>query len=517
MSRDLDAWSRTSHTSSIVTFAPPRPPSPAEREALIREARERQRRRRLLGAASVAIVAAVTMAAYSVLGLGAGRRAAPAGGENQPLCGPACARSADQELVAVMGVYYRRDSFDGSGLLRVDPRTLRPLERHPLRLGDAVATQVLSPGGDRVALGGINMGEILFADRSLRHLSQLILVPHWQHHNTVEVDAEAWPVPSRLIAVATLDMAPWWAPKPSELFVVDPASRRVVRRLPLHGTFESAVSVRNGTTALLVEHGRSSRIVVVTPQGSTWSLSLRGLDLRGGGSVRVEGTSYAPRREPALATDGSDRVFVVAADRPIGEIRLRERELRYHRVALPRTYFSYPRPEAPGTAGVALSFGASATWLGSGMLAIGGGDELPVAHSGEPGGAWLRYPQREIEIVDTRSWRRTRAIPASVCERAGAVTLCNETVTGLGSHGKGARGPSIAAYDGNWHRLWANPSTRLGWVVTAGRLLVWPFSGSRTTELNPATGRVLRRVGAAVGVQNPYSDGLPTLFALPRR
>jgi hypothetical protein len=364
-------------------------------------------------------------------------------------------------------------------------------------------SQVRSPDGDRVALGGVNMGEILFADRSLRHVSRLTLVPRWQHLNTVQVDAEAWPSPSRLIAVATLDMTPWWAPKPSQLFLVDPATRRVIRRMPLHGTVDSAVSVRNGTTALLVDHGRSSRIVVVTPQGSTWSRSLRHLDLDGGAGVRVDGTRYPPHREPALATDGRDRVFVVATDRPIGELRLRERELRFHSVALPRSYFSYPPPGPQGSAGVQLSFGASVAWLGHGMLAIGSGDDLPVSH---PGGAWVRYPVRRIEIVDTRSWRRTRAIRSDGCELDGTITLCHQTANG--------RGPSLVAYGANWHRLWSNPSSQLEWEITAGRLLVWPSSGSPTNELDPATGRVLRRIAPAVQGDS-YSSQVPTLLALP--
>jgi hypothetical protein len=55
-------------------LAPPRPPSHDELEALIKEARERQLRRRLLGAAGVAIVAAVGLAAYALV-IGGGDRA----------------------------------------------------------------------------------------------------------------------------------------------------------------------------------------------------------------------------------------------------------------------------------------------------------------------------------------------------------------------------------------------------------------------------------------------------------
>jgi hypothetical protein len=47
-------------------IAPPKPPAQDELELLIREARERQLRRRLLGAAAVAIAAALGLGAYAI-------------------------------------------------------------------------------------------------------------------------------------------------------------------------------------------------------------------------------------------------------------------------------------------------------------------------------------------------------------------------------------------------------------------------------------------------------------------
>jgi hypothetical protein len=53
--------------------SPPRPPSQDELDALIREARERQLRRRLLGAAAIAITAAVSLGIYAVFSDGSSR------------------------------------------------------------------------------------------------------------------------------------------------------------------------------------------------------------------------------------------------------------------------------------------------------------------------------------------------------------------------------------------------------------------------------------------------------------
>ncbi len=49
-------------------IAPPKPPAQDELEALIKEARERQLQRRLLGAAAIAIGAAIALGIYAFRG-----------------------------------------------------------------------------------------------------------------------------------------------------------------------------------------------------------------------------------------------------------------------------------------------------------------------------------------------------------------------------------------------------------------------------------------------------------------
>jgi hypothetical protein len=71
-------------------LAPPKPPSHDELEALIKEARQRQLRRRMLGAASVAIAAALGLGIYAFVSGGSANNLAqpPAHGGNAsaPLC-----------------------------------------------------------------------------------------------------------------------------------------------------------------------------------------------------------------------------------------------------------------------------------------------------------------------------------------------------------------------------------------------------------------------------------------------
>jgi len=60
--------------------SPPRPPSQDEFDALIREARERQLRRRLLGAAAIAVAAAASLGIYVAFSGGSSRPTAGASG-----------------------------------------------------------------------------------------------------------------------------------------------------------------------------------------------------------------------------------------------------------------------------------------------------------------------------------------------------------------------------------------------------------------------------------------------------
>lgn len=78
-------------------IAPPRPPSQDEPEALIKEARARQLRRRILGAAGVAIAAGLALGIYALAG-GFGH-ASPAGSGQRPAAAPPCRSS---QLTALM-------------------------------------------------------------------------------------------------------------------------------------------------------------------------------------------------------------------------------------------------------------------------------------------------------------------------------------------------------------------------------------------------------------------------------
>lgn len=72
-------------------IAPPLPPSRAELDALLKEARARQLRRRLFGAAGVAVLAAVGLAVYALTS--AGNVPTQVGGSSPRSTPPLCRRS----------------------------------------------------------------------------------------------------------------------------------------------------------------------------------------------------------------------------------------------------------------------------------------------------------------------------------------------------------------------------------------------------------------------------------------
>jgi hypothetical protein len=84
-------------------IAPPKPPSHDELELLIKEARERQLRRRLLGAASIAVTAAIGLGSYAFLTGGAVTNVAQPPAEGGRASAPLCQSSQLSATVGFQG------------------------------------------------------------------------------------------------------------------------------------------------------------------------------------------------------------------------------------------------------------------------------------------------------------------------------------------------------------------------------------------------------------------------------
>jgi uncharacterized protein DUF4232 len=110
-------------------LAPPRPPSPDELEALIKEARARQLRRRLLGAAGVAIAAAFGLSAYAIT-IGGDSRATLSGGAADAGI-PAC---RGPQLSATAALNGATGTMDGFATLKNTSATACSLPATPPRV-----------------------------------------------------------------------------------------------------------------------------------------------------------------------------------------------------------------------------------------------------------------------------------------------------------------------------------------------------------------------------------------------
>lgn len=137
-------------------IAPPKPPAEDELELLIREARERQLRRRLLGAAGVAVAAAVGLSVYA-LAIGGVGHAGPTGGSasgrallcrSSQLSGSASFQGATQSMLGGVGI--RNTSGVVCSLPDARPAARiswhgRWLPTHEVPLATSAVSSVMSP------------------------------------------------------------------------------------------------------------------------------------------------------------------------------------------------------------------------------------------------------------------------------------------------------------------------------------------------------------------------------------
>lgn len=389
--------------------------------------------------------------------------------------------------------------FEGTALVKLRPRTLRPYGRR-LRLGDAVVASaaptvgVFAPDRKTLVLGGSNYGNLLFVDPGRLKVVKRIRIAK---NDLEDVDVLSWPRKNLVVALTTNDGS-WSSPHPSTLVFVDPERREVLRRVPVGGSVGAVSSLRDGTIVVLRlaatfggVPGGPIVLETVDRRGKVRNVALPGLRLRGPDSVRVGGETFLSERTPGLATDGRSRAFVVAANRPIAEIMLRSLTVRYHRVPLSTRYLPSPKAAPPGSGGVHFELNRSASLLGDDLLSVGGFDELPALVPGF--GVGHRESSMYAQIVDTRTWRIARTLPATGCQAKVGFVFCSQPVVALPNGLVGETKTGLIAYDRRWRIRFRRAPGFAYYHWVGKRLLVSDYSG-RTLELDARTGKVRRRV-----------------------
>jgi hypothetical protein len=190
---------------------------------------------------------------------------------------------------------------------------------------------------------------------------------------------------------------------------------------------------------------------------------------------------------PAL-TVIRNRAYVVGGGSSVASVDLRSLAVSAHVVpgllheSLPAT-----PPTETGSAGPQRLAMRSLSRLGPHTLLVGGTDEYPVNM------ITARYVVHAVYAVDTRTWRVEH-----VFHGLASVRRLGGLLVGSGAQTveKTVRGPTLVGLrrsGGVLYRL----EGELWWEVAAGRLIAGNPDGSWVAELDPATGRIVRKLGRA--------------------
>ena len=399
----------------------------------------------------------------------------PAGALATPTPSPSTSALRPPKMIG-FGTYpeHRAGGFEATRLIRVDPKTLAKARGPSLRLRDAGTSWVFAPDRRRLAVGGVNFGELLLVD-----------VAHWRFTTlgvarsgdfAPEVRPVAWPTSDRLIAYAEEFGA--HELYPATLLVVDPDAHRVVTTMPLHASVLAAIRTDDGGAALLVCPVRrvgATRLVLVSPTGGIREVAL---DRIHGGYVDPGTPEDSMNRQPALVAHAGT-VYAIGAEDPVAEVDVHRGTVRYHEVAglMDRARPGANQP-AGGSAGALSQLRRDAHWLGGGRILVTGDEAYPIRN-----GAYLHTFDRAANILDVDNWRVDAVLPT--------VGAQAEVVDGLIVANPYLRDRKVLRSDGTV--LFRRPGQRF-WTLVGSRLIEAGVNGRNAVELDLHTGRVIRRL-----------------------
>ncbi len=279
----------------------------------------------------------------------------------------------------------------GGGKLRwVSPTTLRPAGPAALNVGGGPANIVaVSPDRKLAAIGGGVEGRLRFV--RLGPLRQEGLL--WLRGRSVLKGI--WSSPRRLVVLL--------GNAPPEVVVVDPSTRKVVRRQQLSGVTMGALRAGNRLVTLLTSPDRIGpvRLAVIAADGSVRTVAVPGIT--GGAEHPLDPEGTARFASPALVAEGS-RAIVLGLDRLV-EIDLETLAVRTQQLDTRTTARAAKRVEG---------WGRGAVWLR--------GDT--IAYSGWSMDAAGEHTTTGVRVVDVKTGA-TRVFDAAATSvtRAGTTLL----------------------------------------------------------------------------------------------
>jgi hypothetical protein len=312
-----------------------------------------------------------------------------------PTARPPGARPPGGTADALLGVV----GYKPAVLVRLDPRTLRPLPGPRVRLRYGISGYGWSPDRSLLALGDVDDDALHLVDPvRLRRLATIRFGIVAEAPQSI-----AWLGPRRLAVVAGS------SEDGSTLVMVDPVARRVLSRRRLEPAGISAVGAVDRLVLLRAPLERIGPVELLVVEGSG---RIRTVDISG---IHV-GFRHPPdwdqpgaygvgRGGAALAVDPQGgRAFVVAADAPVAEVDLASLRVTYRRLRQPASllrrlaHWLVPPAEAKLNAGT----WRSACWLGDGSLAVWGDETSIVGDT--PAEQRVDRRLSGLKLIDTRSW-----------------------------------------------------------------------------------------------------------------
>jgi hypothetical protein len=389
---------------------------------------------------------------------------------------------AGQRVALVLGISWEGQRAE---LVRVDPRSLRPIGRETVRLGRHAGSRTFAPDGSRLALGTAeDPARLRVIDlEQMRALGDVGL-------GRGSVEAVAWLSPKRLVAAIETPNSGL------VLATVDPAARRVLGRRALEGSISALGRLPDRLVLLLSPRGTigPARLATIDAEGGVHATTLT----RTYAGINLDEDSeggIGEGRDPGLAIDTERRqAYVVGAGEAVAKVDLDRLSVSYHSLAEPVSLLERlrnwlePTAEAKGVRGPSRH----ARWLGGDLLAVSGYDDETYIDSS---GTWhYEGSPAGLTLIGTRDWS-TRTID----EKTDSFWFVSGTLVTLNEDG------AVRGYTVDGRRTFAFPGLQPIGVVLTARRYAYVFRMDNSVEvIDVRAQRIVGRV--KTDVQSVLAD-----------